>query len=392
MPALDGLVVVDLSTTVASAFTTLLFADNGAEVIQIERPGGSRLRKMAAWPMWMRGKESIVLDLRDPADVAAARSLAAGADVAVEAWGPGVAERLGVGCDELRTANPSLVYTSISGFGHSGPLSHLKGYEAVVMAKTGSMYGNIAPRRADEPVMTTPLGATFSGALLAMQGTLIALHEREQSGQGQRVDATLIQGMMAQDPWSYFMKILANRYPNAYTAMGAPGPGNRVPLSWLMFGLLNGYTKDGQWLQFAHATPRQFEAFVDALGLGWTRDEPKWADAANSDDTEVRDAWWTMMLDSVRSRTTAEWQEIFDRDENVFAEVYLDGAELFDHPQIVHDGHVVEVQHPELGPVKEMGLLVQMSATPGSAMRPVPHLDEHGQTLRQHPPAPRPAP
>ena len=117
---LEGLVVVDLSTTVASALTTLLFADYGAEVISVERPGGSRLRQQASWPFWLRGKRSIVLDLSDPADQEVAQHLAAGADVVVEAWGPGVAERLGLGDEALRAANPSLVYTAISGFGHEG--------------------------------------------------------------------------------------------------------------------------------------------------------------------------------------------------------------------------------------------------------------------------------
>ena len=142
-------------------------------MITIERPGGSRLRQQASWPYWLRGKRSIVLDLKDQADQAVARSLTAGADVVVEAWGPRVADRLGLGDETLRGANPGLVYTAISGFGHDGPYSHLKAYEAVVMAKTGSMYGNTAPHRPG-PVMINPLGAMASAALLAMQGTLIA--------------------------------------------------------------------------------------------------------------------------------------------------------------------------------------------------------------------------
>ena len=380
---LEGLAVLDLSTNLASAFTTLLFADFGAEVIQVERPGGSHLRRMAAWPFWMRGKKSIVLDLNDPADAEVARSLAVGSDVVVEGLGPRRADRFGLGYELLAEQNPRLVYTSITGFGRDGPFAHLKAYEAVVMAKTGSMYGNIAPRRPGEPVMTTPFGATFAGALLAIQGTLIALHERQTSRHGQRVDATLVQGMLAQDPWSYFMKVLADRYPGAYTAVGAPAPGRRMPTSWLSFGLLNGYSRDGRWLQFAHATPRQFEAFVRALGLEWARADPAWKDAPDSDDDDVRDRWWTLMLEAVRNRSVEEWQAVFDADNDVFAEVYLSGLELFDHPQVVHDGHVVEVDDPDLGQLKEMSVLVKMSATPGSPSAPAPRLDEHGGELRK---------
>jgi crotonobetainyl-CoA:carnitine CoA-transferase CaiB-like acyl-CoA transferase len=379
---LDGLVVLDLSTNLASAYTTLLFADCGADVIQVERPGGAPLRQLPAWPFWMRGKKSIGLDLHEPGDLETARRLATGSDVVVEAFGAGVADRLGLGDDLLRSRNGRLVYTSITGFGHSGPFAHLKAFESIVMAKTGSMYGNVAPNRPGEPVMTTPFGATFSGALLAIQGTLLALHERETTGFGQRVDATMIQGMLAQDPWSYFMKILAARFPDAFTAVGAPASGRRVPTSWLSFGLLNGYTKDGRWLQFAHATPRQFEAFVRALGLGELRHDPDWSDAPDSPDDDKRDRWWTMMLEGVRARTVEQWQEVFDADKDVFAEVYLGGLDLMEHPQMVHDHHVVGVEHKDLGKVRQMGVLVKMSETPASPLRPVPELDEHGAELR----------
>lgn len=389
--ALGGLVVVDLSTNLASAYTTMVLADHGAEVISVEPPGGSRLRSLAGWPMWLRGRKSVVLDLREPADAEAARSLAAGADVLVEALGPGRAASLGLGYDDLRGPNPGLVYTTITGFGHTGPYSHLKAYEAVVMAKTGSMYGNVAPGRPGEPVMTTPFGATFSGALLALQGTLIALHERQASGHGQLVEATLVQGMLAQDPWSYFMKILARRYPDAFTAVGAPSAANRVPTSWLTFGLLAGYTRDGRWLQFAHAVPKQFEAFVRALGLAELRRDPQWKDAPDSPDDALRDAWWTRMLEGVRARTVAEWQAVFDADKDVFAEVYRGGRELMDHPQIVHDGHVARVEAPGIGATRQMGALVQMRSLPPPALRPAPEVDQHGAELRS-PRPPRPAP
>jgi crotonobetainyl-CoA:carnitine CoA-transferase CaiB-like acyl-CoA transferase len=389
---LEGLVVVDLSTTVASALTTLLFADYGAEVISVERPGGSRLREQAAWPYWLRGKRSIVLDLEEAADQEVAQGLAAGADVVVEAWGPGTADRLGVGDEALRAANPGLVYTAISGFGHTGPYSHLKAFEAVVMAKTGSMYGNTAPHRPG-PVMINPWGAMASAALLAMQGTLLALHDRTGSGFGQRVDATMAQGMMAQDPWFYFLLELAQKFPDALRA--SPGPtmaGKRaVPPSWLSFGLLNGVSQEGRWMQFSHATPIQFDAFLSVLGLG-----AEWKAKADDDDPAVRDELWTEMLARVRSRNLAEWQAIFDRDKHVFAEQYRRGTELFAHPQIVHDGHAVEYEQPGMGSVTAMGRLVKLLDDPGaqawSVTSPAPAADADGASLRAHPPSPKPVP
>src|SRR5690348_3248270 len=176
---LDGLVVVDLTTNLSTAFATVLFADLGAEVIAVERPGGSPVRAMTAAPYFLRGKKSLVLDLHDHSDVAVASDLAQSADVLFEAFGAGVADHLGLGYDKLRPRNPGLVYTSITGFGHTGPFAHLKCHEAVVMSKTGSMYGNTAPQRPGEPIMPTPFGATYAAALLAQQGTFITLHERE---------------------------------------------------------------------------------------------------------------------------------------------------------------------------------------------------------------------
>jgi len=385
---LAGLTVVDLSTTVASAFTTLLFADFGADVITVERPGGARLRSQPSWPFWLRGKRSIVLDLKHAGDQAVARQLAAGADVVVEAWGPGVATSLGLDYEGLSAPNPGLVYTSISGFGHEGSYAHLKAYEAVVMAKTGSMYGNTATHRPG-PVMINPLGATTSASLLAMHGTLLALHARASSGFGQRVDATMAQGMMAQDPWFYFLLELARKFPDALRA--SPGPtmaGRRaVPPSWLSFGLLNGVTKDGRWLQFAHATPIQFDAFLRALGLG-----PQWRDKADHEDPDVREELWTAMLENVRSRTLEEWQEIFDGEKHVFAEQYRAGTELFEHPQIVHDRHAVEFEQPGIGTVRAMGPLVKLFGTPGDGTRPAPAPDADGPDLRARPPVPKQAP
>jgi crotonobetainyl-CoA:carnitine CoA-transferase CaiB-like acyl-CoA transferase len=389
---LEGLVVVDLTSNVTSAYTSLLFADYGAEVIQVERPGGSVVRAMTAAPFYLRGKKSIVLDLHDAADVAVARELAAGADVVIEAFGPGVAVRLGLGYDDLRNGNPGLVYTSISGFGHDGPFSHLKAYEAVVMAKTGSMYGNTAPHRPGEPVMMVPLGATFAVAFLAIQGTFVALHEREAHGHGQRVDATMAQGMLAQDPWSYFMKVLAARFPDAFVGVGAPSARRPMPTTWLAFGLLNGYSKDNRWMQFAHATPRQFDDFIRVLGLAPLLDLPEWKDAPNHTDDDVRDRWWTMMLEVIRSKTVAEWNEVFDAEPNVFAEQYRRGLELFDHPQIVHDSHAVTIDDPERGKVRQMGALVKLSKTPASIGAPMPVLDADGSGLRGREAPVRPAP
>jgi crotonobetainyl-CoA:carnitine CoA-transferase CaiB-like acyl-CoA transferase len=379
-----GLVVVDLSSNLASAYPSLALADFGAEVIQVEPPGGSRLRDQPAWPFWMRGKQSIALDLADPADAEVARSLVRGADVVVDASNPGVAAAAGVDYDDVKDDSPGLVYVSITAFGRSGPLAYVKPYESIAMAKMGASYGRARSGRVG-PTMLVPYGATMAAALLAIQGIGVALHERSVTGHGQRVDTTMLQGMLAQDPWAYFIRLLAMRYPDAFSMAPPRAPGRPVPNSWLGFGLLTGFTADEHWLQFAHATPRQFEAFVRTLGLEWTRSDSELHDAPDSDDEAKRDRFWTMMLEDVRSRTVEEWQEVFDREKDVFAEVFRAGTQLFEHPQIVHDHHVATVELPELGSVREPNVFVRMWKTPGSAERPVPAVGEHNAELRARP-------
>jgi len=140
MPApLDGLRVIDLSWGFAGALVSLVMADYGAEVVRVEPPDGCVLRAQPAFPLWGRGKQSVVLDLRTAAGRAATRRLAENSDVVLATFRPGVADRMGLGWDDLGWQNPGLVYASITGFGATGPYARLKGYEGVVVAKLGGM-------------------------------------------------------------------------------------------------------------------------------------------------------------------------------------------------------------------------------------------------------------
>ena len=136
---LAGLRVLDFSTSAAGAQASQPLADFGAEVVQVEPPGGSPLREQPGYPFLARGKQSIVLDLQAEADRAVARTMASGADVVIEAFRPGVMERLGLGYEDLSAANPGLVFGSVTGFGRTGPYAAAKGYEALVLARIGAL-------------------------------------------------------------------------------------------------------------------------------------------------------------------------------------------------------------------------------------------------------------
>jgi crotonobetainyl-CoA:carnitine CoA-transferase CaiB-like acyl-CoA transferase len=380
---LKGLRIVDLSTSLPTAFATTVFADYGAEVVQIEPPGGSPLREQAGWPFWFRGKKSIVLDFHEPDDLAVARSLLLDADAAIEAFRPGVTDRLGIGYSTLAKENPGLVYTSITGFGRHGPYAELKGYDAIVQAKMGTFHAS--PTGRPGPAMASHPSPTFGAGLLAMYGTLVALFERERSGLGQQVDTTLVQGVSGQDPWGWILRLLAKRYPDAFVEANRGLDANGVPTTWLIFSVMAGLSKEGRWLQFAHATPKQFESFLKALDLDWIRSDAEMKDAPDTPDGVKRNRFWEMALDAVRSKTVEEWYEIFDEDTDLFAELFRSGTEAFDHPQMLHDHHTLDLDLPGLGKVREPNVLVKMSVTPGSGLGAVPTAGQHDAELRSRP-------
>jgi crotonobetainyl-CoA:carnitine CoA-transferase CaiB-like acyl-CoA transferase len=384
MQALEGLQVVSLSTTLVGAHVGQVFADFGADVIEIEPPGGSPLRGQPAWPFWARGKRSIVLDLGDDADRAAARDLAGGADVVIETWRPGVAERHGLGYDDLSALNPALVYGSVTGFGRTGRLAGIRGYEGIVAAKIGT-FGSVRLTAREGPSFVATPACSFSAAQTLLQGLFAALYERETSGLGQRVDTTLLQAFTAHDCWNWLVRLMAQRYSDAFTAVPRVDTNRRVPNGYLSFRLLVALSKDGRWMQFSQTSERLWLDFLEVLELQSFATDPYWSDVFEADQVDKRDEYWTLMLNKVRERTIDEWNDVFDEYPNVFAEVFREGNELLWHPQMIHDEQVVEVEDPKLGKVREPGALVKMHGTPATVDRRAPHLDEHGAELRAAP-------
>ena len=389
MTVLDGIKVVDFSTTLTGAHTSQLLSDFGAEVIMVEPPGGSPLRRQPAFPFWARGKKSIALDLKIGPDTAVARRLAEDADVLIESWRPGVAERLGLGYESLHAVNPRLVYGSVTGFGRTGPLAHVQGYEAVVMAKIGG-FGALRLTSADRPSFAATPAASFSAAQTLLHGVLAALYERESTGLGQRVDTTLVQAQSSHDCWNWITRMVASRYPDAFTAVPRVDQRRKVPNGPLSFRLLVALSKDGRWMQFSQTSERLWVAFMESLGLGWMLEDPEWKDVPSSPDIDRREALWERMLEAARTRTVDEWWQVFEAHPDVFAEVFRQGTELLHHPQLVHDQQVVEVDDPELGKVRQLGPLVKMAATPAVTDRPAPALNADEDELRSRQPAPNP--
>lgn len=377
---LDGLRVVDLSWGLAGALATLFLADQGAEVIRVEPPGGDVLRSQPAHPLWLRGKKSVQLDLRTASGCGDAHTLIAGADVLVESFRPATAERLGFAPEALAQRQPRLVHASITGFGRRGPYAHVKGYEGIVQAKLGGMMhvAGMAPRPG--PAFPAVPYASFSAAMCALQGIFAALYVRERCGVGQHVDASLVQGLAAHDPWEWFLRVLFEKYPSAFSP-APPYSARGVPSSGFAFRLLVCLTKDGRWLQFSQTSPHLFRAFMDVLGLAWMFDDPEWSTAPDFDTEEKREAFWERMLEAARSRTLAEWDEVFATHPNVWAEPFRTTRELLAHPQMEHNGQVVSGELPGLGMVRQLGPMVRVDGAPRPTPTRPPRTGEHDALL-----------
>jgi crotonobetainyl-CoA:carnitine CoA-transferase CaiB-like acyl-CoA transferase len=370
---LAGLKVLDLSPTAVGAQASQLLADFGADVVWTEPPGGASLRNQPSFPFLCRGKRSIVADLRGVEGAQRVRDLAASADVFIETFRPGKAERLGLGYDELHALNPSLVYTSITGFGRYGPWSQLKGYEAVVGAVLGVNASFARMHAGDHPPFVSVPWCSFAASQTALHGILTALLEREHSGRGQWVEANLAQAFATLDPWAWFEYLVTERWPDALIPVEAVNE-RGIPNSYMSFKLLTCQTRDGRWLQFAQNAPRLFDALMRSLGLADMLDDPAWKGIPVLEDEGQRADLWHRMLRAANQRTLSQWTEVFSANHDVFAELYRSGPEVLDHPQLTETGAVIEITDPDRGPVRQPGPIAQLSRTPAVTGAPAPPL------------------
>lgn len=379
---LTGLAVIDLSTTLPGAQATQFLADAGADVILIEGPEGSPLRADPGWPGLLRGKRSIELDLHSDDGRAALDGLLGRADVLVTTMRPAAAARLGLTAGRLAARYPRLVAALITGWGSRGPWADYKGYEALIMAKTGVLHSKRQLTPGPDPAYVSVPYASFAAAQTAVHGVLAALLERESSGLGQVVEASLVSGVGALDTYNWFYEMILRRYPDAFKPLVAAFDDAGRPQSRLMYALLVAATKDGTWLQFAQSAPHLTQAFLQELGLAEEVREPKWAGFPDLPTPELRQEWWDKMLARVGERTLAEWEAVFDRNPNVFGEQFRTPDEALAHPQLVHEGRVVTVEDPDLGPVRQPSTLVQAGRRPLTEIRRAPRFDEHAAEIR----------
>ena len=293
-------------------------------------------------------------------------------------------ERLGLGYEDLRAANPGLVFGSVTGFGRTGPYAAAKGYEGLVMARIGALSasGGMVTRPGPAHV-SVPYGS-YGASQLLLTGILAALHERRSSGLGQRVDTSLVKGVAALGTWNWYQHILVTKFPEAFSGAAAVSDSG-VPMSPIFFMLLIGLTKDGRWLQFSQVQMHLYMAMLKVMGLDWMLADEDWQGAAFAMGHPRTAEFWERLLGAVRERTMAEWQQVFEDHHDVWAETMRHGSELLGHPQMRHLGEPVELPDAERGPVRQPGPIARLEKTPAMLRGGAPPLDADGPALRASP-------
>jgi crotonobetainyl-CoA:carnitine CoA-transferase CaiB-like acyl-CoA transferase len=369
MPAaLDDITVVSFGQIAQGPVATQMLADLGAEVLKIERPGGEWMRHFSManayrdgeslhFQVFNRNKRSVELDIKDDDHRAVLYDLCEEADVVLENFRPGVMDRLGFGYEELSERNPGLVYASASGFGSSGPYVDRPGQDLIIQGMGGLM--SITGDRDDLP---TPQGvaiADLHSATYLAFGILAALHYRDRTGEGQRIEADLLSATV--DLQLQELSTYANT--GAELDRGAHGLGNLYhPAPYGVYETADGH------IVLSLVLPSELG---EILGIDEIADVSTWEEAY-----ERRDEIMAHVGDVLETDTTDAWMEqLIEHD--VWCGPVKELPEVLEDPQVRENEMIKTIDHPALGELTVTGMPLRLSETPPSIRRHPPLAGEH---------------
>ena len=367
--ALHDLKVVDLTRTLAGPFCTMMLGDMGAEVVKIEEPeAGDETRQW--FPFWNeestqfltfnRNKRSLTVNLKEPEGVQIVRQLAADADVMIESFRAGALDRMGLGYDDIRQRNPGIVYCSISGYGRTGPLAEMPGYDLIIQAYSGLMQLTGDPDG-------LPLRVGFSlvdlfAGMMAYGSILTALRHRDRTGQGQWVEAALLDGQVA--TLSYH----ATGYFGTGVEPQRMGSGHPSLVPYQSFQSSDGYfivgcANQGLWERLCRALDKP-EFLAD----------PRFA--TNTDRVAHRAECVGLLMDIFRTNTTAHWVALITA-AGVPCGPINRVSEVVSNPQVLARNMIAEIEHPNVPDLKFPNSPLKLTASPAAVRRPPPLLGQH---------------
>ena len=371
---LEGIRVLDLSRIIAGPFCSQILGDMGAEVIKVEQPGvGDDSRSWG--PPFKNGesvyffcinrnKKSITVDMKDPRGKAIIRELAKRSDVLLENFKPGTLAKLGLDWEDLRRENPRLIFCSISGFGRTGPSAERGGYDVIVQAVGGLM--GITGDPNGPPVKVGVAMTDICTALYAHGAILAALYARDRTGDGQRIDVSLLETQIAA------LINIASSYLNAGEMPGKWGTAHVNIVPYQAFQMEDGYMIIGA------ANDRLWVRLCEAIGLSELARDPQYA--SNAQRVEHREEIVRLLGARLITRTRKAWEAILaplgipcgpiNRMDEVFAD-----------PQVQHLQMVLEAEHPAAGTVRMVRNPVSFSLTPVDLRQVPPRLGEHTEEV-----------
>ena len=366
---LSGIRVLDLSAYIAGPYGCSLLADQGAEVIKIEPPTGDNLRKYPstleaesrAFVGVNRSKWGMVLDLKQPDELATLLRLVRDADVLVHNFRPGVPERLGIAFEQLAQINPRLVYCSVTGYGASGPLRAKAGYDQVLQTMTG-MCAMQAKEGGPPEILYGSVVDYYASALVAA-GVSSALYERAQSGLGQHVGVSLLRAA------------LTMQSARLVWAEGEPREIGRDMRSGGITGIHP--TREGH-LYISANTPHFWQAPCEKVGLAELAANPRYASVRLR--AQHADELVPLLRQALAAGSALEWEALFG--EAVPCAAARAVEDMFDHPQVAAEEMIADIAHPTLGSYRGFTRAIAFDRTPGPAPFAAPTLGQHTQWLR----------
>lgn len=361
---LHGTRVLDITQVMAGPFCGMLLADMGADVVKVEPPAGDSTRnsgrKGEPYMAVNRNKRGIAVNLKDPRGQEIVRKLAAGADVLIENYRPGVMEQFGLGYADLSAGNPGLVYCSISGFGQTGPYAHRGGFDLVAQGMSGLMSVTGEPNR---PPVKVGVPITDLGAgLFATYAILTALLHRARTGEGQRVDTSLLEAGIALSVWE------ATSFWSSGKIPGPLGSAHRNSAPYQAFRTADGYMNIGA------QNEKLWEAFCMLIGRTDLMAVPEFQGVRNRHANAVKLA---EIIDSeLMKQPTDHWLPKLE-EAGIPAGPILNYEQVFNDPHVQFREMVKEMDHPTAGRLKALGHPAKLSRTPAAIRRPAPLLGQH---------------
>jgi crotonobetainyl-CoA:carnitine CoA-transferase CaiB-like acyl-CoA transferase len=371
MKILKDIRVIELGTYITGPAAGMHLADLGADVIKVERPGqGDPFRAFKGglysphYQTYNRNKRSIALDTALPDDRAVFHDLIAGADVFIQNFRPGVAEKLGAGEEELHRVNPRLVYCAISGFGTSGPSRDRPAYDTVAQAASG--YLRLLTPPTNPRVIGPAIADAVTGQYAAM-GILAALLERETTGKGRRIDISMLEAMC---------HFNLDSFTHHYSVGEVMGPLSRPVVS-------QSYTfecADGKWVAIHMSSPPKFwEGFLAATGQEALARDPRFAERLER--IRHQDEMIAHFTPIFRAKTRDAWCDLLLANEVPHSPAY-DSDEALEDPQAQHLRIKVSAPSRELGTFTTVRAPYNFDGEPELSVAPPPVLDEHGEEIR----------